>query len=82
MNHQGGDFCLENKIKRHKLIAPKGKISNDTWRTISRGLDTVEKVQKHATELLEMKDDDSYRESRNSRNFTCAKSYSRENLLC
>ena len=41
MNHQGGNFCLENKIKAHKLIAPKGKISQQMCKILSRGLDEI-----------------------------------------
>ena len=40
MNHQGGDFCLENKIKAHKLIAPKGM-----WKTLSQGLETLTTIK-------------------------------------
>ena len=60
LNHQGGDFCLENKIKRHKMVAPKGNVSNSTWRTISRGLDKVKKVQEHGEEMLDTRNDDRY----------------------
>ena len=30
-NHEGGDFKLENQIKRIKSLAPKGRISEDIW---------------------------------------------------
>ena len=53
LNHQGGDFCLENTIKRHKMIAPKGTVSNNTWRTVSRGLDKIDKVLDNAATMLE-----------------------------
>ena len=52
LNHQGGDFCLENKIRRHKMVAPKGIVTNSTWHTISRGLDKIEKVQENAETIL------------------------------
>ena len=52
LNHQGCDFCLENKIRRHKMVAPKGIVTNSTWRTISRGLDKIEKVQENAETIL------------------------------
>ena len=42
MNHQGGDFCLENK-----LITLEGRISMDTWRNISCGLDVLEGVHEN-----------------------------------
>ena len=28
-NHHNSDFCLEGKIKHHKMLVPKGSISND-----------------------------------------------------
>ena len=34
-NHQGGDFHLEGKTERHKMIAPKGHITNELWRRLS-----------------------------------------------
>ena len=43
-NHQGGDFVLEEKIKSHKMIAPKGSISKDTWKRISRSTDDIESI--------------------------------------
>ena len=52
LNHQGGDFCLENKIKRHKMVAPNGIVSNSTWRTIFRRVDKIEKVQENGEEIL------------------------------
>ena len=63
LNHQGGDFCLENKIKRHKMIAPKGKTSSDNWRTISRGIDEIEKIQENANKMLELYEDDKYKDT-------------------
>ena len=33
-NHQSGDFVLEGKIKRHKMIAPKGIVSYEMWKCI------------------------------------------------
>ena len=61
-NHQGGDFCLETKIKRHKMIAPKGRITNATWRYLSRGLDELEKVYENAAQILKIDDGESYRD--------------------
>ena len=63
LNHQGGDFCLENKTKRHKMIAPKGKVSNTTWRTISRGLDEIEKIQENAESMLCIDTNDRYKDT-------------------
>ena len=33
-NHEGGDFKLENQIKRIKSLAPKGRISEDIWKKL------------------------------------------------
>ena len=62
MNHQGGDFCLENKIKAHKLIAPKGKISQQMWKTLSRGLDEVEMIHNTAKDMLNLDNNNRYRD--------------------
>ena len=37
-NHQGGDYVLEGKIKRHKMVAHKVIASNEMWKCISRAL--------------------------------------------
>ena len=62
-NHQGGDFCLEGKIKRHKMVAPKGVISNDMWMRITRGLDKIEGICEQASKNLIIPNEDSYRET-------------------
>ena len=41
---QGGDFILEGKVKRQKLIAPKGPIKSPMWQTLSRCLDTFDLI--------------------------------------
>ena len=62
-NHQGGDFLFEGKIKRHKMVVPKGQISADTWRTISRGIDEIELIFKKAEEYLNVDTKDVYRDA-------------------
>ena len=62
-NHQGGDFLFEGKIKRHKMVVPKGQISADTWRTISRGIDEIELIFKKAEEYLNVDTKDVYRDT-------------------
>ena len=62
-NHQGGDFLFEGKIKRHKVVVPKGQISADTWRTISRGIDEIELIFKKAEEYLNVDTKDVYRDT-------------------
>ena len=41
---QGGDFMLEEKIKKQKGLAQKGVISSKTWQRISRSIDKVEDI--------------------------------------
>ena len=62
-NHQGGDFLFEGKIKRLKMVVPKGQISADTWRTISRGIDEIELIFKKAEEYLNVDTKDVYRDT-------------------
>ena len=61
-NNQGGDFCLENKIKRHKMVAPKGFVSNQTWKRVSRSIDKIEAICTNTNANLNVTDEDSYRE--------------------
>ena len=61
LNHEGGDFCLENKIKKHKLIAPKGRVSDEMWLRISRGLDTIEEISDHTSQMLKFEENILYR---------------------
>ena len=61
-HHQGGDFCLEGKIKRHKMVSPKGAVSKEMWKSISRGLDTIEKICDKVKCNLHLSDEESNRE--------------------
>ena len=61
-NHKGGDFILEGKIKKHKMVAPKGNISADTWRTISRGINEIDEICEKAEENFHVLKDDTYRD--------------------
>ena len=60
--HQGGDFAPEGKIKRHKMVAPKGIVSNEMWKCISRGFDKIEGICKQADFILNIQEDDIYKE--------------------
>ena len=51
-NHQGDDFALEGKIKRHKMGVPKGIVSNEMWKCISRGFDKIEGICKQDDFIL------------------------------
>ena len=64
-NHQGGewDFSLEDKIKRHKMVAPKGQISADMWRTIFKETDEIELIFKKAEGCLNVDTKDVYRDT-------------------
>ena len=62
-NYQGRDFLLAGKIKRHKMVAPKGQISVDTWRTISLGTNEIELIHKKAEECLNVDAEDVYRDT-------------------
>jgi len=55
--HQGGDFILEQKIKRQKMIAPKGPVDKFTWQRISRSVDKIENIYEHASALLDISDE-------------------------
>ena len=48
---QGGDFALEEKIKKQKSIAPKGTVNSKTWQKISRSIDKVEHVIDNAKKI-------------------------------
>ena len=61
LNHEGGDFCLENKIKQHKLLAPRGKVTDDMWKRISRSLDSIHTISDHASHLLNTENKAQYR---------------------
>ena len=44
------------------MVAPKGPISNETWKRISRGLDKIEGICKQASTNLGMCDGENYKE--------------------
>lgn len=49
-NNQGCDFCLKGKIKRQNDCS-KGKLSNETWRRVSRSFDKSYSICKHTKKL-------------------------------
>lgn len=55
--NQGGDFLMEQKIKRQKMMAPKGNVDKATWQRISRCVDTFDKIYDNVSNLLSLKDD-------------------------
>lgn len=62
-NHQEGDFVLEEKLKRHEMIAPKGSISKDTWKRISRSIDDIESIYVSVSKKLGLESDETYRDT-------------------
>ena len=42
---------MEGETKKHKMVVPKGPISDDMWRTISRGIDEIEEICEKAEEI-------------------------------
>ena len=52
LNHQGPDFCLEGKIKRIKMMAPKGQVADVVWKQICQSVDKVEQIQTNVNNLL------------------------------
>ena len=61
-NHLGGDFVLEGKTKRLKMIAPKGVVSNEMWKCISRGFNKIEGICIQADFVLNIQENDIYKE--------------------
>ena len=54
---------MEGETKKHKMVVPKGPISDDMWRTISRGIDEIEEICEKAEENLHVSKDDTYQET-------------------
>ena len=63
-NHEGGDFKLENQIKKIKALAPKGKKDEEMWRRTIRGTPAVAKVVEYGKQLLKMQDEQASRKVR------------------
>ena len=59
-NHQGADFSLEGKIKRHKMVAPKGIVTNERWKRVSRSIDKIESICKYINASLGFTDENAY----------------------
>ena len=62
-NHECGDFILEGKLKKHKVVVPKGPISADTWRKYSRKIDEIEEICEKPEENQHVSKDDTYQET-------------------
>ena len=54
---EGGDFKLESKVQRQKLLAPKGPTTSTKWQTINRALDEFDEVYGALSNILSMGDE-------------------------
>ena len=54
--NQGGDFMLEQKIQRQKMLAPKGVVEKHTWQQISRSIDKIDEIHNNASNLMNISD--------------------------
>ena len=59
-SHQGGDFMLEQRVKRMKMLSPKGVMSTEMWERVSGNVDSVGKIVKNGMSLLNLREDDQY----------------------
>ena len=59
-SHQGGDFLLEQRVKRMKMIAPKGAMSTEMWERVARNVDPVGAIVKNGMSLLNVRENDQY----------------------
>ena len=56
MKSQGGDSILDGKVKRQKLIAPKGPVKSATWKEISRCLDEFDEIYSNVSTKMKLTD--------------------------
>ena len=52
MNHQSGDFKVEENVKSLKRIAAKENVSLETWQKIAKSHNKVTSIVDHAINLL------------------------------
>ena len=50
--HLGGDFILEGKVRRQKMLASKGSDTEVMWRNVSRSLDGMINITKSVNNKL------------------------------
>ena len=58
---QGGDFMLEQKVKKQKMLSPKGLIEKLTWQKISRCVDKVGTIYDNTSRFLDLCDENQSR---------------------
>ena len=51
---------LEQRVKRMKMIAPKGATSTEMWTRVARNVDRVDKIVQNGMRLLHLRDNDEY----------------------
>ena len=59
--HPGGDFILENKVKREKMLVSKTDDSEKQWKQVSRSLDDIIKISANVNKKLNIHDVDGER---------------------
>ena len=65
-NHTYTESCGNQKstkgerVKRMKMIAPKGKMSTEMWQRVARNVDSVDAIVKNGMSLLGIREDDQY----------------------
>ena len=59
-SHQGGDFMLEQRVKRMRMISPKGAMSTEMWERVARNVDPVGKIVNTGMSLLNIHENDQY----------------------
>ena len=52
--HQGGDFIVEVKVRRQKMLASKGVNSEKMWREVARSLNDIDEVSKKLNKKLSL----------------------------
>ena len=78
MKSQGGDFILEGKIKRQKMLATKGSDDQQMWRRVSRCLDDIINITNNVNASLNIHDTDGIRKTDLSKEITAWRLHIRE----
>ena len=58
---QGADFLLKQKIKRQKMLSPKGPVDKTTWQKISRCVDKVDKIYSNVASYFKLSEENDQR---------------------
>ena len=52
--HQGGDFIVEGKVRRQKMLASKGVNLEKMWREVARSLNDIDEISKKLNKKLSL----------------------------